>query len=133
MSLLLVCNEPSFRVVLGDLLREQGYEVDVCRDLDGAKRQLQRTSYDLVILNLLDAGDAALHACRELRSISPRQKMAFIRGRWTEIPAPACPDYLIALPESPRKLLEALSEILARDSRQPPAYTWELSGSRWGL
>ena len=36
MSILLVCNEPSFRVVLGDLLREAGYEVDVCRDLDGA-------------------------------------------------------------------------------------------------
>jgi CheY-like chemotaxis protein len=128
MSILLVCNEPSFRVALGDLLRGKGYEVDVCRDLDGAKRHLRRTSYDLVILNLLDGGDAALRACRELRSTRSDQKMAFIRGRWTEIPQEACPHYLIPLHEHSRELLADVADILAGDPPRPPRYTWELAG-----
>ncbi len=113
MSVLLVCNEPSFRVVLGDLLCEEGYEVDACRDLDGAKRRLEQSGYELVILSLLDAGDAALCACEELRSIRAEQKIAFIRGRWTEIPEEACPHYLIPLQENPKEMLAEVADILA--------------------
>lgn len=127
MSILLVCNEPSFRVVLGDLLREGGYEVDVCRDLDGAKRQLQRTGYELVIVNLLGSGDEALRACHELKSIRAEQKLAFIRGPWANIPPEACPDYLIPLEKSPRELLEQVTRIL--EASRPPGHTWELAGN----
>jgi len=112
MSVLLVCNEPSFRVVLGDLLREEGHEVDACRDLDGAKRRLQQSGYELVILNLLDAGDAALRACQELLSVRSEQKIAFVRGRWTEIPQEACPHYLIPLQENPKEMLAEVADIL---------------------
>lgn len=127
MSILLVCNEPSFRVVLGDLLREGGYEVDVCRDLDGAKRELQRTGYELVIVNLLGSGDTALHACHDLNSIRPEQKLAFIRGPWAEIPPEACPHYAIPLEENPREMLGKVAQILG--SPGPPGYTWELEGN----
>ena len=112
MSILLVCNEPSFRVVLGDLLREGGYEVDVCRGLDGAKRELQRTGYELVIVNLLGSGDTALQACHDLKSIRPEQKIAFIRGPWANIPPEACPDYLIPLEQSLKELLGSLAQVV---------------------
>ncbi len=129
MSVLLVCNEPSFRVVLGDLLRERGYEVEACRDLDGAKRRVKRTSYDLVILALLDGGDAALRACQQLMSTRAEQKIAFIRGRWTQIPDEVCSHYLIPLHENPRELLAEVAEVLGSDSPRPPSHTWELTGS----
>ena len=126
MSILLVCNEPSFRVVLGDLLREVGYEVDACRDLDGAKRELQRTGHELVIVNLLGSGDAALRACHELKTIREDQKIAFIRGPWAEIPPEACPHYLIPLEESPGGLLEKVANILS----PPGTYRYiELTGN----
>lgn len=127
MSILLVCNEPSFRVVLGDLLREGGYEVDVCRDLDGAKRQLQRTGYDLAVVNLLGSGDEALRACHELKAIRAEQKLAFIRGPWAAIPPEACPDYLIPLEESPRELLDRVAQIIGPPPASGPA--WEATGS----
>ena len=126
MSILLVCNEPSFRVVLGDLLREEGYEVDVCRDLDGAKRELQQTGYELVIVNLLGSGDAALRACHDLRSIRAEQKIAFIRGPWANIPPEACPHYLIPLQKSPRELLGKVAQILGPSS--PHSDASELTG-----
>jgi DNA-binding response OmpR family regulator len=101
--------------------------VEVCRDLDGAQRSLQRAAYELVILNLLDAGDAALRACREMRRIRREQRIAFIRGRWTEIPQQACPHYLIPLPESPRQLLAKVAKILEQEP-EPPRSGWELAG-----
>jgi DNA-binding NtrC family response regulator len=128
MSVLLVCNEPSFRVVLGDLLRGEGYEVDVCRDLDGAKRRLQRTSYELVMLNLLDGSDAALRACQQLRSTRAEQKIAFIRGRWTAIPKEVCPHYLIPLSEDPEQMLQEVASILHHEGSPAPRYTRELTG-----
>ncbi|HLK33642.1 MAG TPA: response regulator [Terriglobales bacterium] len=128
MSLLLVCNEPSFRVVLGDLLRGAGYEVDVCRDLDGANRQLQRTPYELIILNLFDEGETTLRACHELQSIRAQQKIAFIQGRWTAIPTETCPHYLLPLAENREELLARVAEIVEQGSPPPPKYTWELAG-----
>jgi DNA-binding NtrC family response regulator len=113
-------------VVLGDLLRKEGYEVDVCRDLNGAKKQLRRDSYELVIVNLFDGSDAALHACKELRSIRPEQKVAFIQGRWTAIPAEACQHYLIPLQENTRDMLAKLAEVLQRPQRR--SYSCEPSG-----
>ena len=126
MSILLVCNEPSFRVVLGDLLRENGHEVDACPDLDGAKRQLSQAGYELVILNLLDGADAALRACQELRSIRPEQKIAFVRGPWADIPVETCPDYLIPLKETPSELLVEVATILQHDS-PPTGPPWEVA------
>lgn len=125
MSILLVCNEPSFRVVLGDLLRHAGYEVDACRDLDGAKRQLQRRGYELVIVNLLGSGDTALRACHDLKSVRQEQKIAFIRGPWAEIPPEACPHYAIPLEQDPRELLGKVGQIL--ETSGPARY--ELTGN----
>ena len=119
MSILLVCNEPSFRVVLGDLLREQGYEVDACRDLDGAKRQLHHREYELVILNLLDGVDTALHACRQLRNTRPDQKLAFIRGRWAQVPPEACPHYLVPLHANPKDFLADVAALVSGRSQSP--------------
>lgn len=127
MSILLVCNEPSFRVVLGDLLREGGYEVDVCRDLDGAKRELQRTGYELVIVNLLGSGDTALQACHDLKSVRREQKIAFIRGPWANIPPEACPDYLIPLERSLKEMLGKVAQILQPLRRD--RHGWEPAGN----
>ena len=70
-QLLVVDDDPSLREVLGEYLSENGFAVTSVPDGDQMWQQLERSRYDLVILDLMLSGDDGLTVCRELRSRSP--------------------------------------------------------------
>jgi CheY-like chemotaxis protein len=111
MRMLVVCNEPSFRVVLSELLCGEGHDIDVSRDVRSAQRRLRAGRYDLVILNLLETPDPTLSACQSLRQIRREQKIAYVFGPWSSVPPDSCPDFLIPLDAAPSKLVARLEAL----------------------
>ena len=65
--LLLVEDEPSLLLTLGDRLRSEGYRVDTAEDGETALEIAGATSYDLVILDVMLPKKDGFDVCRDLR------------------------------------------------------------------
>jgi hypothetical protein len=127
MRILLVCDEPSLRIVLGALLGRNGHEVEISRDMESAKLRLQAEEYEMVLLNLVGSPTAPLTECLQIRKLRPDQTIAYIHGPWTGFPLGACPNYLIAIEEGFEPLLKKLEEI--SEHMAPPAAGKRRSGA----
>jgi two-component system alkaline phosphatase synthesis response regulator PhoP len=66
--LLLVEDEPSLVLTLGDRLRAEGYAVETAGDGDSALAQALAGGFDLVVLDVMLPGRDGLEVCRELRA-----------------------------------------------------------------
>jgi len=69
--ILVVDDEPSMREVLGIMLRQTGYEVDVADDGDGAVLALKHGLFDLVITDLRMRKTDGLAVLRAAKELSP--------------------------------------------------------------
>jgi two-component system alkaline phosphatase synthesis response regulator PhoP len=65
--LLLVEDESSLALTLGDRLRAEGYDIEVRGDGESALELLEQRPVDLVVLDLMLPGIDGLEVCRELR------------------------------------------------------------------
>ena len=66
--ILVVDDDLRLRDLLKRYLSEQGFAVDTVPDAAAMDRQLQRTRYDLLVLDLMLPGEDGLAACRRLRA-----------------------------------------------------------------
>jgi two-component system alkaline phosphatase synthesis response regulator PhoP len=64
---LLVEDEPSLQLTVGDRLRAERYEVDAVDDGETALTHLGQKSYDLVLLDVMLPGRDGYEVCREIR------------------------------------------------------------------
>lgn len=103
---------------LGQLLRRQGYQVDVAYDGDGAMAYLQQAppqGYDLVILDWMLPGRSGLEICQSLRAEGDATPVLFLTARDTiddrvEGLDAGADDYLV----KPFELRELLARVRAR-------------------
>ena len=79
--LLLVEDEASLALTLGDRLRAEGYEVEVRGDGESALELLDRRSMDLVVLDLMLPGIDGLEVCRDLRRRGLRIPVLMLTAR----------------------------------------------------
>src|SRR3954462_465443 len=67
-KILVVDDDLRLRDLLKRYLTEQGFAVDTVADAGAMDRQVQRTRYDLVVLDLMLPGEDGLAICRRLRA-----------------------------------------------------------------
>ena len=113
MRVLLVCNEPCFRGVLGEGLQAEGHSADVVLTADAAKRKLTTDRYDVVILNLVSSSDEILQVYETLKAAKPEQQIGYVRGGWSSAFSQRAPGDLMEFDQQPDKLLEQLREFAA--------------------
>ncbi len=66
--ILLVEDEESVALTVGDRLRSEGYEVEVARDGDDGLGRALGDSFDLLVLDVMLPGRDGFEVCRELRA-----------------------------------------------------------------
>ena len=122
-QLLVVDDDPSLREVLGEYLSENGFAVTSVPDGDQMWQQLERSRYDLVILDLMLPGDDGFTVCRELRSRSPIP-IIMLTASGDEIDRIVgleigADDY-VPKPFNPRELLARIKALLRRSRTLAP-------------
>ncbi len=115
--LLVVDDDKALRKLLGDYLGENGYEVVLVGDGEAMKQELARTSFDLIILDLMLPGEDGLTLCRDMRARSS-VPILMLTARGDELDRiigleMGADDYL-AKPFNPRELLARIKNILRR-------------------
>ena len=127
MRILMVDDEAELVDPLGQLLRREGYQVDVAYDGDGAMAYLQRATqqgYDLVILDWMLPGRSGLEICQSLRAQGDPTPVLFLTARDTvddrvEGLDAGADDYLVK-PFELRELLARIRARLRRPWESPP-------------
>ena len=66
-SILIVDDEPNMRVTLGDILREEGYEVATADTGERAVEMCHKHAYDVVLMDVRMPGISGVEAFREIR------------------------------------------------------------------
>lgn len=64
-------DDPEIRSLVGGLLSREGFDVALCNDAQDLDRTVERRRVDLIVLDLMLAGEDGLSICRRLR-IGPR-------------------------------------------------------------
>ena len=70
-SILVVDDEPIMQEILGDFLREEGYEVDVAGSGEEGLDRARQRFYDCAIVDLMMPGIDGIETMQELREIDP--------------------------------------------------------------
>ena len=70
-SILVVDDEPIMQEILGDFLREEGYEVDVAGSGEEGLERARQRFYDCAIVDLMMPGIDGIETMQELREIDP--------------------------------------------------------------
>ncbi|WP_036235079.1 response regulator transcription factor, partial [Methylibium sp. T29-B] len=71
--LLLIDDDARLTAMVGDYLRQAGYEVEVAPTLDSGRTRLERELFDALVLDLMLPDGDGLDLCRELRA-APRTR-----------------------------------------------------------
>lgn len=66
-SILIVDDEPNMRLTLGDILEEDGYEVDAAETGERAIEMCRERTYDVVLMDVRMPGVSGVEAFREIR------------------------------------------------------------------
>lgn len=66
-SVLIVDDEPNMRVTLGDILREEDYEVDTAENGAQAVEMCLKRAYDVILMDVRMPGISGVEAFREIR------------------------------------------------------------------
>ncbi len=79
--ILLVDDEEGIRFTLGDLLRKEGYLVDVAAGHVDAIVCLQAAQYDLAFVDIMLAGDSGIDVLHDVKVISPATAVVMFTAR----------------------------------------------------
>ena len=118
--ILIVDDEPDILEFLGYILRKEGYDVTVQSSGDKALNWLCSNTADLIILDVMMPGKDGFTVCREIRSMTSREKtvVAFLTARGDdpdEISGfDAGADDYIEKPVHPSILLSRIKALLSR-------------------
>jgi hypothetical protein len=122
---LLVDSSPTKRELRAEVMRKLGIDVDSAADIPEARCWWRPDLYDLVLFNVEKDGGHRDRFCEDIRSVTPRQQLAFLVGK---------PDYLADSPNGREDSAEQSDEQLStlrvqsRDSDHP-----EDLPQRWGI
>jgi len=116
-KILVVEDEASFRDALSFMLRKEGYEVELAEDGVAAVETYERTSPDLILLDLMLPGISGTEACRQIRQRS-NVPIIMVTAKDTEIDKVVglelgADDY-VTKPFSARELVARIRAVLRR-------------------
>ncbi|AOB33641.1 transcriptional regulator [Bordetella sp. H567] len=134
-------DDPEIRTLVGGLLTREGYDVVLCEGAAALDREVERRRVDLVVLDLMLAGEDGLSICRRLRASSTAIPVLMVTAKGEDIDRivgleVGADDYL-AKPFNPRELVARARAILRRTRAShrlppaPPADLYRFSG--WTL
>ncbi len=83
-SVLIVDDEASLRKALRSSLTASGYSVEEARNGEEAVSIVQRTPFDMILLDINMPGITGIEACRRLREISPNVAIVMVTVRELE-------------------------------------------------
>lgn len=117
-SILIVEDDEDLRFVLSDNLDAQGYRVTEASSLRAAKRELERATFALVILDLMLPDGDGYTLCRELRSKKREERVLMLTARSLEDDVvqgfEAGADDYVLKPYRLRELLARVKALIAR-------------------
>jgi two-component system phosphate regulon response regulator OmpR len=118
--LLLIDDDARLTAMVGDYLRQAGYEVEVAPTLAEGRARVERELYDALVLDLMLPDGDGLDLCRELRA-SPRTRslpllMLTARGEPMDriLGLELGADDYLGKPFEPRELLARVKALLRR-------------------
>ena len=76
--ILVIDDEPIIQEVLGDILSREGHTIESAADAEAGLAALERSAYDLVILDLMLPGMGGLEALQEIKKSDPDQIVIMI-------------------------------------------------------
>ena len=82
-NVLIVDDEKSIRVTLGEFLRREGYEVAVTGDADTALSLFKKTEFDVVLSDIILPGKNGVTLLRKIKDISPQTQVIMMTGEPT--------------------------------------------------
>ena len=123
-KVLVIDDDLRLRDLLKRYLGEQGFAVDTVPDTAAMDRQMQRTRYDLLVLDLMLPGEDGLAACRRLRAGREKVAVIMLTAKGDDVDRivgleMGADDYL-SKPFNPRELVARIHAVLRR---QAPADT----------
>jgi two-component system OmpR family response regulator len=120
--ILIVDDDPGIRDVIADFLVRHGYRVELAQDARTMEQVLQRTTVDLVVLDVMMPGEDGLSICRRLSGATgaPGIVMLSAMGEETDriVGLELGADDYLPKPCNPRELLARIRAVLRR--RQEP-------------
>ncbi len=122
--LLLIDDDARLTAMVGDYLRQAGYEVEVAPSLAAGRERIAREPYDALVLDLMLPDGDGLELCRELRA-APRTRalpllMLTARGEPMDriVGLVLGADDYLGKPFEPRELLARVKALLRRAAPQ---------------
>jgi DNA-binding response OmpR family regulator len=118
----MVEDDPEIGRLVGELLRREGFEVEIASDASAMDLALQRLRPDLIILDLMLPGEDGLSICRRLRS-TDNIPILMLTAKSDEIDRVVglemgADDYLVK-PFGKQELVARVQALLRRASRGP--------------
>lgn len=121
-SVLVVDDEPTLRKALRTSLTASGFVVEEARNGDEALGTLQRSAFDLILLDINMPGISGIEACEQIRGISPHAGIVMITVRDLEDDKvralEAGADDYVTKPFKLRELTARLHAVLRRTQRK---------------
>ena len=123
-KILVVDDDLRLRQLLERYLSEQGFVVKAVPDAGAMDRALERELYDLIVLDLMLAGEDGLAICRRLRGTANAISVIMLTAKGDEVDRivgleVGADDYL-PKPFSPRELVARINAVLRRRAAPPP-------------
>lgn len=123
-KILVVDDDLRLRDLLKRYLTEQGLVVDTVPDATAMDRNLARTRYDLLVLDLMLPGEDGFAICRRLRAHDAAIGIVMLTARGEDVDRIAgletgADDY-IAKPFNPRELVARINAVLRRQAAAGP-------------
>jgi two-component system phosphate regulon response regulator OmpR len=117
-KILVVDDDLRLRDLLKRYLSEQGFAVDTVPDAQAMDRNLARTRYDLLVLDLMLPGEDGLAICRRLRAGGNALAVIMLTAKGDDVDRivgleMGADDYL-AKPFNPRELVARIHAVLRR-------------------
>jgi two-component system, OmpR family, response regulator len=122
--ILMVDDDPGIRDVVSDFLGRHGYAVETAADAREMEQVLERTSIDLIVLDIMLPGEDGLAICRRLAvSEGPPVIMLSAMGEDTDriVGLELGADDYLAKPCNPRELLARVRAVLRRAEQRTQA------------
>ena len=121
--LLIVDDDREIRSLLSQYLEKEGLRVTAVRDAPEMRRAMERSHFDLLVLDLMLPGEDGLSICRELRSRSQLPViMLTARGEDVDriVGLELGADDYVPKPFNPRELLGRIRAVLRRCASSGP-------------